>query len=457
MSDASSGACAWEKWYTFKPGTVIEHVADEVAVITREGDILVLNESAGVVADCLKTGSSITSIAVEIAAKYAVDQKTAHEDVLDVLARLDKARVLIDTNPKSEHMPSDISRRNLISSIISFSGIFATTAQDAAKAFAAVDYAISQAPQGQYRIWRDSLGCEVAVPVSLSRVLPFGPYSQAILESVCPDMLVWAGSSGVHASARAMSFPEQMKFRGEDASGTRLVEWVAHADADLIVEIEPRLALLATANDAVWRSAMAPIARLIVAPGELASAYRLLGGLLQRQKAFDLADFVDCINGVFSQGKRALEGGEHKRVYYGHGRCGLDTLGKRSALNWVIESIGACNAAAELDCSKCKGLSLQEVKELQPDLVVLARNRDDVVETWKSWKDCPVRLIPDRPYPWLTGNQLTLQTLGALWLANAVYPEVYEYDIEGVAESCFRAFFNRAPSKTELLLLKQSI
>jgi iron complex transport system substrate-binding protein len=313
--------------------------------------------------------------------------------------------------------------------------------------------------ENQGRIWIDSLDRSVQIPQEIRSIIPSGPYAQEMLEGICPHLLKAVSESQLRADGGELPEVGRLFSRGDD-EGFALEE-IERISPDVIIDIGGTKESIVETLDGVQDESGIVFIHIDATLDSLPQAYRTLGDLLGIDKAYDFADYVARLLLTFAQGRELLADTEKKKVYFGQGLIGADTQGSTSLHNRVMEMVGAQDAAGDLAGIECRKLPPEYIASWNPDLVVLslAPSSDDTVdqrflmnEYWSSTgiaQSARAYLTPSDPYRWFDKPPLQMQTLGALWLAHILYPEVYDYDMASTVRDYYELFFSRNLSHEE--------
>lgn len=288
------------------------------------------------------------------------------------------------------------------------------------------------ADDGAARTWSDSLGRSVAVPGEIRRVAPYGPYAQALMESIDPGMVVQVTARGLHASV---------------AQGAAALDEDA---PDVILDVAVREGWLRTAVNTQADDFGVPIVHLVVAPGELPAAYRALGKLLGRQDRCDeLADYVAAIDVTLAQVREQVPEAERKRVYVGRGFGACWPCRGTSLAAAVVAAAGGRFVGADEKPADVIGFlreSKVDLAILAPDVFEDKQAYETFAEFW-SWISADIDVLhaiaPNYPEPWFGRSPLLMQTIGSLWLVDTLHPGCLGQSIEAVIDEFFILFFNQ--------------
>lgn len=468
--------------YKLTAGCKMQPIADEAVITSEAGDIIVLNGSAIEIVQVISRSACSPAEVVEyISSKYDVARDIALDDVRRTFSRIRSIGIIEPARTPEEIAESNkrlspICRRDFVAGmLVAGAGLFvaprafgAEPALVAAQAYG--DELLVVEEMREVNVVTDSLGRRVSVPKGISRVAGFGPFALAMLTGIDPGAIVHVSARGMHALPtrdRDLEARLESMTPGGDSIPTFLIE---EAAPDLIVDVATSEERLSAAARAAADEAGVPILHMVVRQGDLAQAYRSLGRILGRPRANELADFAARIQATLAQGKEAAAAIGKRKLYFGTGPCGFSTRGKGTLLNDIVSSIGAANVAASLIDEECQEISYSQILDWNPDSVIVAPTVDDgepdqnriIRQLWSrltEHESIDVRHAPTLDYDWVLNSPLGLMTVGALWLANAVYPEVYDYDVEAVANDCLDVFFcqpNAVPSDSADISLPNS-
>jgi len=197
--------------------------------------------------------------------------------------------------------------------------------------------------------------------------------------------------------------------------------------------------------------------------------FRRLGTLLGREEQTDaMQQFIDTHVTPVLEKANDIPASEKISVYYAEGDRGLHTDPAGSIHSRLIDMAGGINAA-NIDAISRKGMSEISMEQLlvwDPDLVLVWAGLGKITPTMKHIQNDPLwaRLkaskndrilqIPYLPYGWFDRPASINRLLGIPWLADLLYPDVYDIDIEAVVAEYFRVFYHYelTPEETRTLL-----
>ncbi len=175
----------------------------------------------------------------------------------------------------------------------------------------------------------------------------------------------------------------------------------------------------------------------------IADAYRFLGDVLGlEQRAEELAVFLEKIYKDVTAAVGDLGDAEKVSVYYAEGPLGLQTEPDESQHALAFAVAGARNVAA-VAANQGMGMSnvsLEQVIAWDPEVIVawddvIRGGADEIIRTKDTWastravKDGRVYTMPNMPFAWCDRPPGVNRFIGIQWLANMLYPDLYDVDM----------------------------
>jgi iron complex transport system substrate-binding protein len=301
----------------------------------------------------------------------------------------------------------------------------------------------------------DMAGQTVTVPATPRKVYALSPPDALLVYVVAPCLLAgWnyplpTETVGFLAPC-ARNLPVLGGFFSKDASpDTTALQAVA---PDLV--ISGTMAKPHRAFESFFTGAGVPVLHIESESIEsYPSALRLLGEALGRKERGDrLAAYADETLAVIGQGLETIPPDKRLTVYYAEGGDGLYTEGRGSFHTAVLELAGGVNvhAAPQTRRIGLDKVDLATVRAYAPRVILVQDDKcRDMLLTSPDWKDIPavrdgrVLLLPDLPFNWFDRPPSIMRLLGAKWLANALYPEVFPFDMVRETQAFFRLFLEK--------------
>jgi iron complex transport system substrate-binding protein len=321
---------------------------------------------------------------------------------------------------------------------------------------------------GTRREITDDAGRRVAIPDKIQRVYAAGPPASILAFALAPEKLLgWTTpfrpDERPFVSQRYVNLPTLGRLTGR--GNTANIEVVLAAKPDLIIDygsVRPTFASLA---DRVQDQTGIPYILLDGAFDRIPESLRRVGVLAGESArgedwgryAKDMLDDVAARVAKIPVGKRA-------RVYYGRGPSGLVT-GLAGSINVeVLERIGAVNVAAGLGRGGLVQVSIEQVLDWNPDVIVTTdSNFYAVAATTPLWAALPavrggrVYLAPAVPFGWIDFPPSINRLLGLYWLGRVIYPQSFPEDLHPRVREFYTRAYHKTPSATQIDRLLASL
>lgn len=314
----------------------------------------------------------------------------------------------------------------------------------------------------------DMAGRSVEIPLHIGRVYAVG-HCVPLVGALAPDQL--ANTMRLSEASKQLLSPRLYENKVAPASGLRL------SDEEL-VKLAPDLIVMETmagAEDAAARlqaRLKAPVVLVDQDMGRYREAFDFLGDVLgQRNQAESLKDFVATYLEPIREKARLIPEAERVRVYYAENPNGLATNPSGNAHAQVLDIVGARNVA-QVGNSPDEAMALVSMEQLliwQPArILVWTPGADDLVtyraitqgplwQQLEAVKHQQVIQIPWQPFSWFDRPPGTNRIIGAIWLANLLYPERFPVDMVKVTQEYFRRFYHREPTAAQVRKLLGNI
>jgi iron complex transport system substrate-binding protein len=188
-------------------------------------------------------------------------------------------------------------------------------------------------------------------------------------------------------------------------------------------------------------------------PEAYPEALRVLGAVLGRQERGEaLAASAEQTLAAIRNGLATIPENKRLTVYYAEGGDGLYTDGRGSFHTQVLALAGGINVhpAPQTRVYGMDKVTMETVRGYAPK-VILAQDATcrDMILASPLWAGIPavrdgrVLNIPDLPLNWFDRPPSFMRLLGVKWLANALYPEVFSYDMVRETQEFMKLFWNK--------------
>lgn len=192
---------------------------------------------------------------------------------------------------------------------------------------------------------------------------------------------------------------------------------------------------------------------------------RLMGRLLGReQRAEKLAVYAEQSLTEILPRATAIPEKKRVRVYYALGSDGLRTDGGGTWHAELIDLAGGFNVhpGDPEDLFGMQQISMEQVMLYRPE-VILAQDPKFYQEIFSSprWRGIPavkngrVYLIPSLPFNWFDRPPSFMRLLGLKWVAQTLYPEQFDLDIEKETREFYRLFLQVELSPEDIRMILQ--
>ncbi|MGE4111198.1 MAG: ABC transporter substrate-binding protein [Burkholderiales bacterium] len=307
----------------------------------------------------------------------------------------------------------------------------------------------------------DGAGRRVMLPQKVERIYAAGPPASVLAFAVAPDKLIgWTSpfrdAERPFVAPRYADMPAHGRLTGR--GNTANVEIVLRAKPDLIVDYGAIRDTYVSLADRVQAQTGIPyllldgdfdrMADVIVQFGDI-SGEVARAAALARYARDTLADINARIAGITAE--------RRPRVYYGRGPRGLNT-GLAGSINMeTLEQAGARNVAAELGRGGMVQVSVEQVLQWNPDVIItIDANFYASARVHPVWSAMPAiragrfHLAPGLPFGWIDFPPSLNRLIGLRWLARVLYPEVFSEDLRPIVRDFYSRFYHQAPTDAQL-------
>jgi iron complex transport system substrate-binding protein len=308
----------------------------------------------------------------------------------------------------------------------------------------------------------DSAGRAVIVPAKVERVYAAGPPASIMVFAIAPEKLLgWTRAMTPEEAAflpqRYAELPSLGRLTGR--GNTANVEVVLAANPDLIVDAGSTGPTFVSLADRVQQQTGIPYLLYDGTFAHTAASLQALGAALgERARGDMLADYVERSVAAVKGKIAAIPPERRPRVYYARSTSGLQTAPSGSINVEVLDVLGAVNVAGSQNASGgLANVSMEQVLAWNPDVIVTTDSAYFArVWTDARWsriaavKNARVYLSPQLPFGWFDFPPGPNRVIGLFWLANILYPDVFDDDLRTRVAEFYRLFYHREPSSAQL-------
>jgi iron complex transport system substrate-binding protein len=309
----------------------------------------------------------------------------------------------------------------------------------------------------------DMDGRKVVVPDRVERVFGSAPPLNVLLNAVAPDLMLGV-SFKIEETAKKFFAPRIQTLPlvgGIFGLGQQM-------NPETVLALKPDLAL-------AWKSpfvdqgkieesfAKMGVPAVFITLDTLADwprALRFTGKLLGREAAVEPeALYVEKALARLAATVGKVPENRRPRVYYAEGADGLATDCNRSFHTEAIELAGGYNVyrCEPRDHMGMERISLERVLAFDPEIIIVqdraaaaAIRADARWQGVRAVKNRRIHLVPRWPHNWVDRPPSAMRALGAQWLANLFYPDLYPFDVKREAREFYRLFFGVTPTDADI-------
>lgn len=317
----------------------------------------------------------------------------------------------------------------------------------------------------------------IPTPDKLERIYPDGSTSLMLLYTLAPDKMTAAPSQSGSAFTEEQKpyvMPEVWdlpSYGTQSGKGTLNLEAIKAADVQVILSMGTAAISDAdiSAADELQAQLDIPVVLFSGDSEEYAEAYRLLGQILDREEdAETLIAYCDNIVATVEAVAAQVPEEDRVRLYYAEGDDGLATEPASSNRSYVFNTAGAINVA-QVDAQGGYGqsaVSMEQVLSWNPQIIITqgTTNAYETIMSDPNWasidavKNGRVYEMPSQPYSWADRPPSVNRFIGLHWMANLLYPELYDIDIVEVAIDYYKVMYHVDVSREDMeALLVNSI
>ena len=302
------------------------------------------------------------------------------------------------------------------------------------------------------RVFTDSVGREVTVPVQIDQVAVSGPMAQIVLFALCPDKLVgisnaWDKSAAQYLDTEYYNLPLLGQLYG--GKGELNLETLLESGAQVVIDVGEAKGSIVEDLDALQEQTAIPFVHIDAALATMDETYTLLGDLLgMPDEAKTLADYC---RGTYDRALTIADSVEKANLLYITGDAGLNVIARGAYHAEVIDLLSNNLAVVDDPSSKGTGneVDMEQILNWNPDVILFAP--DSVYDTMAgdaAWQGVTAIQngayyeVPMGPYNWMGFPPSVQRLLGMLWMAKVLYPEAADYDLYTEAAQYFKLFYH---------------
>ena len=302
------------------------------------------------------------------------------------------------------------------------------------------------------RVFTDSVGREVTVPVQIDRIAVSGPMAQIVLFALCPDKLVgisnaWDESAAQYLDTEYYNLPLLGQLYG--GKGELNLETLLESGAQVVIDVGEAKGSIVEDLDALQEQTNIPFVHIDAALASMDETYTLLGDLLgMPDEAKALADYC---RSTYDRALTIADSVEKANLLYVTGDAGLNVIAQGSYHAEVIDLLSNNLAVVDDPSSKGTGneVDMEQILNWNPDVILFAPDSIyDTVAGDAAWQGVTAIQngayyeVPMGPYNWMGFPPSVQRLLGMLWMAKVLYPAAADFDLYTEAAQYFKLFYH---------------
>lgn len=304
----------------------------------------------------------------------------------------------------------------------------------------------------------DMAGREVVIPENIESVYSSSPIGTISLYTLAPDKLAgWSTSlwpsEKQYIKEEYHDLPVLGIWRGSDSTGN--IEEILKANPDIIINKGDVDSAHIEISNKIEEQLKIPVVMIDGSLDKIDEAYKFLGEILdEKERAEELAAYSSDVLSGIKEFEENLPQEKRKRVFYAAGPQGLETSPEGSINTEVLDYVGGENVVVTSNDIRRMDVNLEQVIVWDPEIIIISANGggdDDGayerIRSQEGWKNISavkndlVFEIPRAPFDWFNRPPSVTRLIGLQWLANLIYPEEYDIDIEAEVKDYMEKFF----------------
>ena len=309
-------------------------------------------------------------------------------------------------------------------------------------------------PQRGARMFTDSVGREIELPVSLERIAVSGPMAQMALIALCPEKLVGIAAEFDEGAEQFIppeyyNLPLLGQLYGSDIAIN--LEELAMINPQVIIDVGEPKKTVKEDLDGLTEQVGIPSVHITATLATMADAYRLLGELVgEPERAERIAQYCERVYGRGMMIASSL--GEHApTVLYCLGETGMNVLAKGAFHSELLDLMS--NNIAIVDEPSARGTGnetdMEQLMLWDPDVIFFAPEvnyeeigNDPVWQQLAAVKNGSYYRVPAGPYNWMGNPPAVNRYLGILWMPVILYPDLVDYDLYEETREYYELFYH---------------
>ena len=309
------------------------------------------------------------------------------------------------------------------------------------------------------RVFTDSCGREVTVPVNVEKVAVSGPLAQIVVFAMAPDKLVgianaWDESAAQFLDTKYYDLPLLGQLYG--GKGEMNLETLLAAAPDVVIDVGEPKGSIVEDMDALQEQTGIPFVHINAYLASMDNTYAMLGDLLAMpNEAQGRADYCRY---AYDRAVEIANSEEKANLLYITGDEGLNVIAKGSYHAEAIDLLANNLAVVEEPSSKGTGneVDMEQILNWNPDVILFAPGSiyasvgsNENWQTVTAIKNGAYYEVPMGPYNWMGFPPSVQRLLGMTWMAKILYPDAADYDLYTEVSTYFQLFYHCELTQTQ--------
>ncbi len=312
------------------------------------------------------------------------------------------------------------------------------------------------------RIFTDSLGRQVEIPGTITKIVPSGHTANQVLLTFAPDLMVGISQELSDDQAKYLGKQYQnLPILGAifGNKGNLNKEEVAATGAQILIDWGESKKGMAEDLDNLQQQLGIPCVHIEATLSTYGEAYAMLGDLLgMTERGKQLGDYCANAYKEVEDAMKTIPEDERVRVAYLVGESGLSAIAKGSYQGAILDMCAVNVVEVEKVSGSGLGneISLEQISVWDPEMIVFgADSIYDTVADDETWAHIAAIAnknyyqVPSEPYTWLNNPPTVNQIMGLQWFPRLCYPQAFTTDLKSVVSSYYETFYNYKLSDAE--------
>ena len=310
----------------------------------------------------------------------------------------------------------------------------------------------------------DHAGRELTIPTAsnIKRVYYTSPLAQVYVFALDPEK---QGGTGTQFTEKQMEYlPDYMAnllYMGSISQGGEIdLEMLMKQDIDLMFSISGVELTATNISDAekLQEQTGIPVVLVDGSFDKIVEAFRFVSDILGTEKrGEEISTYLEGIYNDVMEAVAPVKDEDRISLYYAEGPFGLSTEPDISQHALTFELARARNVAASVPISGSgygmSGVSLESVIKWDPEVIIawdseVQGGADKLIRASADWSDITavktgrVYTMPASPFAWCDRPPGVNRFIGLQWVANMLYPDLYDVDMKEETKKFYRILYN---------------